>query len=188
MRRPLVSFLLLTAFVALQAPAAHAQAAATDSIVPAPEVRQSPMAMAATRLNGEGYAKVVYGSPRMRGRTIFGGLVPFNELWRTGANEATELTLTTPVTLAGQPLEAGTYAVFTIPGEESWTIILNSGLGQWGAYEYNEELDVLRVEVPAEQADARHEAFTIRFEEVENGADMLLVWDDTRVRVPVRTS
>lgn len=164
---------------------ASAQTSATDNVVPAPEPRQSPMALAAARV-GDVYVKAVYGSPRMRGRTIFGGLVPHGQVWRTGANEATELTLTGPITFAGEPVDAGTYAVFSIPGPETWTIILNSGLGQWGAYEYDEALDVLRVDVPTGNADASHEAFTIRFDEADAGADMVILWDQTQVRVPMQ--
>lgn len=188
MRLPLAALVMLIFLAGVSTPAVYAQAATTDSIIPAPEARQSPVAIAAARLNGDGYVKVVYGSPRMRGREIFGGLVPFEEVWRTGANEATEVTITVPTTIAGERLDAGTYALFTIPREESWTIILNRGLGQWGAYEYNEDLDYLRVDVPVEAAAARHEAFTIRFDEADNGTDMVLLWEDTRVRVPIRTS
>ncbi len=164
------------------------QAARNASVVPAPEARQSPMALAATRIDGGNtYVKVVYGSPRARGREIFGGLVPYDRVWRTGANEATELTLTGPVTFAGEPLKAGTYAIFSIPNEDSWTIILNNGLGQWGAYEYDDELDLLRVEVPVEEAGAIHDAFTIRFDEAAGGTDMVILWDQTLVRVPIRS-
>lgn len=125
----------------------------------------------------------------MRGREIFGGLVPLNEVWRFGANEATELTTTGPIDFGGAELNAGTYALFAIPGEEAWTIIVNEGLGQWGAFSYSEDDDVARIEVPAETSDRIHEAFTIRLEEANggSGATMVAVWNDTQVSIPVRT-
>ncbi|MBT8399061.1 MAG: DUF2911 domain-containing protein [Rhodothermia bacterium] len=144
------------------------------------------MAVAAGTLNDGTYVKVVYSSPRMRGREIFGGLVPYGEVWRTGANEATEITITAPIMLGENRVEAGTYALFTIPNKESWTIILNGALGQWGAYEYNESDDVLRFRVPASTTDETHEAFAISIETRESGLTLHLVWENTRVSLPIR--
>jgi hypothetical protein len=156
-----------------------------NDVVPAPEPRPSPVAIAATKLDGDAYVRVVYGSPRMRGREVFGGLVPFGEIWRTGANEATEITFAQPVTFGGQPVDAGSYSLFTIPGESEWTIVLNRGLGQWGAYAYDEGDDLLRLTVPSSNSNSRYEAFTVRFEETEAGSDLVLLWDRTRVSVPI---
>ncbi|NNE34204.1 MAG: DUF2911 domain-containing protein, partial [Rhodothermales bacterium] len=117
----------------------------------------SPMAIAAVTLDDGTYVKIVYSSPRKRGREIFGGLVPYGEVWRTGANEATELTVTNGVLLNGNVLAAGTYALFTIPGDEQWTVIINRNLGQWGAYDYDPEADVVRFNVPALTIDKMHE-------------------------------
>lgn len=185
----LVTLLLLTGLLAL--PAARAQeadtaAVDTSRVVPAPEPRSSPMATAATKLSDGTYVKVVYGSPRMRGREIFGALVPYGEVWRTGANEATEITFTEEVTFGGQSVPAGTYALFTVPGPDAWTVILNRELGQWGAYNYTAEADVLRLDAPAEEADKQHEAFTIAFDEADDaGTTLSLTWDETAVRVPL---
>lgn len=159
--------------------------ATSGQFVPAPEARQSPMAMATARV-GDAYLKIVYGSPRMRARTIFGGLVPYGQIWRTGANETTEITVTAPVVFGGSRLAAGTYSVFSVPGPDAWEVVLNDGLGQWGAYEYDDSLDVLRVTVPVEDAGATHEAFTIRFDEAEDGADLVMMWENTLIRVPIR--
>lgn len=166
-----------------------AQSGGTNGVVPAPEARQSPIALAASTVDGA-YVKVVYGSPRMRGRSIFGGLVPNGAVWRTGANEATEITFSRPVLFAGQRVEPGTYALFSIPERDQWTVILNNGLGQWGSYEYDESLDVVRVDVTPERSAQQHEAFTIRFDDDEGrgGTTLLLLWDETRVPIRVEAA
>lgn len=147
--------------------------------------RKSPIAIAKVNHN-DTYIKIVYGQPYKRGRTIFGDLVPYGEVWRTGANEATELTTTRDIMFAGQKVEAGTYALFTIPRENQWTIILNSELGQWGAFEYKSEFDVLRVDVNSEKMEDAAEAFTIQFGEVQNDTTSITMrWDKTRVNIPV---
>ncbi len=148
--------------------------------VPAPERRLSPMQLARTRV-GDAYVKVHYSSPRRRGREIFGELVPFDELWRTAANEATEITLTRDVRVGGEVLQAGTYSLFSVPGLAEWTIIFNRGLGQNGTAQYDESEDVLRVRVPATQMDQSYEVFTIAFESREVGVDLIILWDRTRV-------
>jgi len=162
--------------------------ATAQDVEPAPDPRPSPLAMAQITLDDGTYVKIHYSSPRKRGREIFGGLEPYNEVWRFGANEATEMTTTRPIMFGGQELPAGTYAVFAIPGEDTWTIIVNEHLGQWGAFSYDETGDVLRVEVPAQQADKIYEAFTIRLDENENepGASMVAIWDTTMITVPIR--
>jgi hypothetical protein len=125
--------------------------------------------------------RVIYGRPQMKGREVFGNLVPYGKVWRTGANEATEIKLNQDVKFAGETLKTGTYALFTIPGEEEWTIIFNSDLDHWGAYSYNEEYDVLRVTAKAETSEEQVEAFSIQFTD----AAMILAWDKTIVEVPV---
>lgn len=148
--------------------------------------RKSPIAIASIKHEGT-YIKVVYGQPYRKGRTIFGEWEPYGKVWRTGANEATEITITKPVRFADNLVEAGTYSLFTIPYEEKWTIILNNGLGQWGAFEYNEELDYLRFDVPVKNLDKPVEAFTIEFDEVNlNMTQMTLKWDVVRVDIPIR--
>lgn len=131
-------------------------------------------------------AKVIYSRPQKKDREIFGKMIPYGKVWRTGANEATEIKFFQDVTLAGKKVAAGTYALFTIPEEKEWTIILNSALDVWGAYSYDEKQDVLRVTAPATAAGGPVEYFTIQFADTGKGqADMLLAWDTTVVRVPV---
>lgn len=130
--------------------------------------------------------KISYGQPSKRDRVIFGKLVPYGEVWRTGANEATEITFKKDASFGGKPVKAGTYTLFTIPGEKEWTFILNSELKQWGAYKYNEikSKDVLNVTVPAEMmSGAAVEKLTITLP----GNKLVLTWDKTRVQVPIKS-
>ena len=148
--------------------------------------RKSPIAISAIK-HVNTYIKVVYGQPYRRDRTIFGEWEPYGEVWRTGANEATEITITNTIRMAEQTIEAGTYALFSIPNESTWTIILNNGLGQWGAFDYNQELDYVRFDVPVSILETPVEAFTIEFEEVIlNTTKMILSWDVVQIEIPIR--
>ncbi len=125
---------------------------------------------------------VVYQRPSAKGRTIFGGLVPYDQIWRTGANNATNITFPSEVMIEGQKLPAGTYALFTIPGKTEWTIIFNNNAKQWGAYTYDKADDVLRVKVKPKTLASPVETFTIEFEDVlEQSTDLALSWENTRV-------
>lgn len=153
--------------------------------MPNPELRKSPIAVTSIQ-HADTYVKIVYGQPYKNNRTIFGDLVPYGEVWRTGANEATELTTTRPIRINGKLLEEGTYALFTIPEEESWTIIFNKELGQWGAFEYSQDRDVMRVEVPSRETAQTMEIFTIQFDEiVDDSTNIIMAWDQTEVRIPL---
>lgn len=147
--------------------------------------RSSPLAMASVRYKNA-YIKVTYSQPLKRGREIFGKLVPYEQVWRTGANEATEITFTSDVIINEQVVKAGTYSIFTIPGPSRWTIILNSDLGLWGAYNYNSALDVLRIDVPVIENSVFYEAFTIAFEHGNEVADLLMMWDKVKIQVPMK--
>jgi len=129
---------------------------------------------------------IKYSRPSAKGRAIFGKLVPFGEVWRTGANAATKITLGTDVTLGGKPVPAGSYALFTIPGASEWTIILNKVADQSGAFAYDAGQDLLRVTAPVVALPAPVETFTIGFDDVGIGSAMLtLAWEKTAVRVPI---
>ncbi len=132
------------------------------------------------------YVKITYSQPHKRGRTIFGNLVPFNEVWRTGANEATEITCTRDIYINKVLLPAGTYSVFTIPNPEKWTIIINKETGLWGSYNYNPKLDFIRFDVPVAENSVPYEAFTIVFEQRNNVADLILLWDTTKISIPLQ--
>lgn len=131
-----------------------------------------------------GNVSVDYGQPSKRGRVIFGGLEPYGQVWRTGANEATVITFKKDGTFAGKPVKAGKYTLYTIPNPDKWEIILNSKLSQWGAYDYEKikEHDVLHVTVPAKKISEVVEKFTISLK-----ADaMILEWDQTQVAIPIK--
>lgn len=150
--------------------------------------RKSPIAIA--KINHDAsdtYVKIVYGQPYKRDREIFGNVVPYGEVWRTGANEATELTTTKDIIFAGEKLKAGTYSLFSIPRQDKeWTIILNSKLGQWGAFDYESDYDVLRVDASARKVESTYETFTIQFDEaIEDSTSILMRWDQTEVKIPI---
>ncbi|MCA6074930.1 DUF2911 domain-containing protein [Fulvivirga sedimenti] len=148
--------------------------------------RPSPTAIVTVKYE-DTYLKVTYSQPHKRDRAVFGELVPYGEVWRTGANEATELTVTEDIEINGNRLKAGTYSLFSIPGEKEWTIILNSELGQWGSYNYNEASDVLRFNVPVQALEnVVWEPFTIAFEQNNEKAEMRLMWDRTMVAIPIQ--
>ncbi|MDM1047157.1 DUF2911 domain-containing protein [Sphingobacterium hotanense] len=131
---------------------------------------------------GISQVSVVYQRPNMKGRTIFGDLVPYDQIWRTGANNATNITFQSDVKIEGQNLEAGTYALFTIPGKEEWTIIFNKNAKQWGAYTYDKADDVLRVKIKPRALTNPIETFTIAFEEVnDQNLKACLLWEKTKV-------
>lgn len=136
--------------------------------------------------NNEPLARVLYSRPQARDREIFGKLVPYGEVWRTGANEATEVTLYQDMTVQGTKIKKGTYTLFTIPKENEWTIILNNSTNIWGAYDYHVEKDVARITVPVKRAPSRIEALSMAFKEIPNGAMLQIGWDDRYVEVPFK--
>lgn len=127
---------------------------------------------------------VTYGRPYKKGRVIFGELEKYGKVWRVGADEATTIKFASDVKFGGVDVKAGTYTLFAIPGETEWTLILNSQLGQWGAYNYekNKDKDIAAVKVPVQKLDMPVEQLTIRF--IESGA-MVIEWDMTRVLVTI---
>ena len=170
------SFLLL-GLLLLAAPAS-AQQRGND------EARTSPNASVSQTI-GTTVVTVGYSRPSVRDREIFGDLVPYGEVWRTGANEATTITFSGDVTVEGQPLAAGTYGLFTIPGEDEWTVIFNEMSEQWGAGDYDMSRDALRVVVESSEADDT-EMMTFSFEEVgEAMGELVLRWDETAVALTI---
>lgn len=147
--------------------------------------RPSPTAIVTMKFE-DTYVKVTYCQPHKRGRAIFGELVPYGEVWRTGANEATEITLTGNVIFNSDTLTAGTYSIFTIPNTNEWTVIINKQLGQWGSYNYVEKSDVMRITIQTQTlSDVVYEAFTIAFEQQNEKAELVMMWDKTKIAVPI---
>lgn len=135
---------------------------------------------------------VAYCSPSKKGREIFGALVPYDKVWRTGANEPTTFATNSDIKLGGETLAAGTYSVWTVPGETQWKVIFNKDIPDWGVTlssggsktSRKPEEDVMALMVPVEKLDAVEEMFTIEFEE-DDGLQLAFSWDMTKVSVPI---
>ncbi|MCE7062878.1 DUF2911 domain-containing protein [Dyadobacter sp. CY343] len=132
--------------------------------------------------------KVTYSRPSKKGRLIFGrdkdnALSPYGKVWRTGANEATLIEFQEDILMAGKPVKAGTYSLYSVPGQSTWKIILNAETGQWGT-EYNDGKNVMQVEVPIRIRPTVQEQFNIYFEDIPEGVNMILSWDQTEALVP----
>ena len=131
--------------------------------------------------------ELIYSRPGMKGRKIFGDLVPWNKVWRTGANSATRIKFNDDVMIGGQALKAGEYAIYTVPNENEWEIIINKGSANWGT-EYKMEDDIFRVKVKPMKLDQPVESFTMQFGNVKaTSADLQIMWDKTAVAVPITT-
>lgn len=132
--------------------------------------------------------RVIYSRPKVKGRKIFGDLVPYGKVWRTGANESTEITLYKDMTVGDKTIKAGTYTLFSIPGDKEWTVILNRDINTWGAFGYKEEMDLARITAPARKTSAPIEDFSITFQPATDGADMLIGWEQTFIKIPFTTA
>jgi hypothetical protein len=148
--------------------------------------RTSPLAITSMRYK-DAYVKITYSRPQKLGREIFGKLVPYGQVWRTGANEATEITVTKNVQLNGSLLKAGTYSIFSIPDKEKWTIIINTEIGLWGSYNYNSKLDEMRFDLPVQHTTGGSiEQFTIQFDQRNELADLIITWDRVKISIPFK--
>ena len=173
MKKQLFSVLvLLFAFVSLSAIAQEKEKEDKSK-------RPSPPAVAEGTIDGI-KVKVEYGAPSARGRKMIGGIEKFGTVWRTGANETTTFEVDKDAKIEGKALPKGKYALFTIPGETEWTIIINKTI-KWGAYDYKEAEDVLRVTVPAGKTDKFVEKFNIAVA----GSQVVLTWENTKVAFKV---
>ncbi|RFN58597.1 DUF2911 domain-containing protein [Marixanthomonas ophiurae] len=174
------SFLTILFFVAITA-------FSTDTVQSQtfPKMDTSPMdlAMARPDRNTPPIARVIYSRPQKNGREIFGELVPYGKVWRTGANEATELTIYEPLKVNETVLQPGTYTLYTIPEEDMWTVIINKNANVWGTV-YKKENDIVRLETPARNAAAPAESLSMVFRPENNGATLMIGWDKTYVEVP----
>ena len=132
--------------------------------------------------------EVKYSRPITKGRKVYGDLVPFGQVWRTGANAATLITFNDAVQIEGKKIDSGTYALYTIPNKGSWVIILNKGVKNWGSDGYTADDDVARVTVKTEELKNAVESFTIQFANVKpESADLQIMWENTLVNVPIKT-
>jgi hypothetical protein len=154
--------------------------------MPAPSPAQT-----LTQEFGLGKIEIVYSRPSLKGRAVFGAgslLAPIGDVWRTGANGATKLTFSDPVTIGGKTLPAGSYGLFTIPGATEWTVIINTNSKGWGSFEYKEAEDVVRLKVAPETTGSTTETFTIGIDAITaQTATIYLKWGKTKVNIPIST-
>lgn len=169
-----------------------------------PDVDKSPMDMAyypsraafrnfaetaEERLKGEPRIRVIYSRPQVKGRTIFGELVKYGEMWRIGANEATEIQFMQDVKIGDQPLKAGRYSMYAQVNETEWTVYFSLDLDGWGHYVFKpEESSVASISVPVNTIDKTIEHLGIIFEDADDGAHMVIGWDNKVVRVPIQSN
>ncbi|PYF68846.1 DUF2911 domain-containing protein [Pedobacter nutrimenti] len=152
------------------------------------KIPQASSGQSLTQDFGLGKITLTYSRPNTKGRKIFGGLEMYDQVWRTGANSATTIKFTDDVTFEGKAVPAGEYELFTIPGKNEWTVILSKMTKQWGAYEYKEDQDFLRVKVKPVALQNKVETFTIQFANVyPTKAQLLLQWENTSVSVNLTT-
>lgn len=133
--------------------------------------------------------ELVYSRPSVKDRAIFGAMVPYGKVWRTGANQATKVTFSTDVKLNGKDVPAGTYALMTIPGKDEWTVIVNKGPEGWSPYKYDEKQDLVRFTVKPISMPWSMETFTIDLNEIrDESAKLTMIWDKTKVPIDLTVS
>jgi hypothetical protein len=147
--------------------------------------RPSPAAKATCALADGKTITVDYSSPRAKGRKIFGGLVPYGQVWRTGANEATTFVTTTDVMVGGTHVPAGSYTIFTIPNKDKWTLVISKKIGEWGTDYPGPENDLARIDMKASALPAAAENFTIAFDKTGGGCLLRMDWETTRATVDI---
>lgn len=147
--------------------------------------RPSPPASAACELGGGKKVTTDYSSPRMKGRKIYGDLVPYGQVWRTGANEATTFVSNTNLLVGGKHVPTGAYTLFTVPNADKWTLIVNKKTGEWGIpYKYESD-ELVRVPMKVSKLPSPVENFTISYDKSEKGCALRIDWESTRASVEI---
>jgi hypothetical protein len=149
--------------------------------------RPSPPAKATCALAGGKSITVDYSSPRMKGRKIFGELVPFGKVWRAGANEATTFVTDTDLTVGGKAVPAGSYTIFAVPEADKWTLVISKKTGEWGTAYPGPDNDLARVDMKVSKLAAPAENFTIAFDKGAAGCTLRMEWENTRASVDIAT-
>ena len=167
-----------------------AQIQPTDMDKSPMDMNYSPQGYPILKMNGKVAAqppncRVLYSRPQKAGRDIFGGIITYGDVWRLGANEATEVEFFKNVVINGKTITKGKYSLYAICNEKSWTLILNNEKDVWGLY-YNPKKDVVRVNVPVTNTDKTTEAFTMYFEDVKAGTNLIIMWDTVKVSLPIK--
>jgi hypothetical protein len=147
--------------------------------------RPSPPATASLDLGGGKTVTIDYSSPRVKGRKIFGALIPYGQVWRAGANEATTFVNTADVTVGGTNVPAGSYTLFAIPNQDKWTLIISKKTGEWGTNYAGPSEDLARIDMKATALSSPVENFTISFDKTSNGGTLNMDWENTRASVAI---
>lgn len=181
----LLTFLFFGACV-VQAQFNNANAVNLPKVDTSPlDVVYFPLNVSKSKDNLAPIMRVLYSRPQKKGREIFGLLERFDKVWRLGANENTEIQFFKPVIIGGRKIKAGRYSAFAIPNKDKWTIIINKQVDKWGAFTYDEQQDVIRVDVPLATLAKPLEVFSITFEETPEGANLVMAWDNTKSALPI---
>jgi hypothetical protein len=188
----MIKRLSLCLFMALIGFAVQAQN--KDAVIKYPNLDPSPMdalyyPINAVKVKKEDTSlpliKVLYSRPQKKGREIFGVLEQFDKVWRLGANENTEIYFAKAVTIGDKRIKAGRYSLFAIPAKGQWTIIVNKQTDRWGAFNYDESKDVVRVLVPVTKLEKVIESFSMTFMDQADGVQLMMAWDTTQVALPI---
>lgn len=152
--------------------------------------RPSPPASAACKFSDGKTIKIDYSSPRAKGRKIFGeasekALVPYEQIWRTGANDATTFVSDTNVTVGGKAVPAGSYTIFTVPKADAWSLVISKKTGEWGTDYPGEKEDLVRVPMTISKTSAPVENFTIAFDQAGSKCTLRIEWENTRASVEI---
>ena len=147
--------------------------------------RPSPPASASCKFSDGKTVKIDYSSPRAKGRKIFGGVVSYGEVWRTGANEATTFVADTNVTVGGQAVPAGSYTIFTLPKADAWTLIISKKTGEWGTDYAGEKEDLARVPMSVSKTSSPVENFTVAFDQAGGKCTLRMEWENTRAKLEI---
>jgi hypothetical protein len=148
--------------------------------------RPSPPAKAECKLADGKTITVDYSSPRAKGRKIFGGLVPYGQVWRAGANEATSFVTSSDITVGGKAVPAGNYTIFAIPGEDKWTLVISKKTGEWGTAYPGADNDLARIDMKVSKPSSPVENFTIAFNQNGNACTMRMEWENTQASVDIK--
>ncbi|HEX6914757.1 MAG TPA: DUF2911 domain-containing protein [Chitinophagaceae bacterium] len=180
----------LLALVILFSLSATAQQKVTEIDKSPLDVSYFPSNYPILKMNGKAkdqpLARVIYSRPMKNNRLIFGGIVKYGELWRLGANEATEFEAFHNLRIGGKHIAKGRYTLYCIPYETRWTIIINKDNYSWGSFTYNSKKDVVRVDVPVQPTEESAEALTMYFEDTPNGgANLVMMWDKVKTSLPI---
>jgi hypothetical protein len=148
--------------------------------------RPSPPAKAECKLSDGKTIAIDYSSPRAKGRKIFGGLVPYGQIWRAGANEATTFATSSDITVGGRAVPAGKYTIFTVPAEDKWTLVISKKTGEWGTAYPGPDNDLARIDMKVAKTPSSVENFTIALDPAGNGCTLKMEWETTRASVDIK--